>query len=281
MHLWLRRLAALPAATVITLTAACTVPSDEHRASGEVFDPYENVNRKVHAFNRGVDKVIYRPAAKGYVFILPDEIRTSIGYFAENMSKPTDVVDFLAQGRVKEAVITVGRFLMNTTIGFGGLADPATEFGIPDLDTDFGEVLYTWGFDEGAYIELPFFGPSTERDSVGLAVDVFTNPLGYLEYGSNFQNLRYGSYILDRLNDRGTYSETIDSVLYESADSYAQARIIFLQNRRFELAGEGGDPYVDAYADPYADPYEDAYADPYADPYADIFDDPEATADRF
>jgi len=273
MHLWLRRLAAVSAAALVSLTAACTVPSDEFRASGEVFDPYENINRGVHAFNRGVDRVIYRPASKGYVFILPDEIRTSIGYFADNMSKPTDVMDFLFQGKFKEAGITVGRFLMNTTIGFGGLADPATEFGIPDLDTDFGEVLYTWGFDEGAYIELPFFGPSTERDSVGLFVDIFTNPLGYLEYGSNFQNLRYGSYILDRLNDRGTYSDTIDSILYESADSYAQARIIFLQNRRFELAGDEGDPYVDAYADPYADPYEDAYAN--------IFDDPQATADRY
>lgn len=260
MRLTLRPVLTVCALITACFVSACTLPSDAQKASGEVFDPHENRNRGVHKFNLGVDKVLFRPASKGYVSVIPGPIQTSIGNFAQNLAMPSHAVDFILQGRPKDAMQAVGRFLMNSTIGFGGLADPATEFGMPPAETDFGETLHVWGFEEGAYVELPFFGPSTQRDTVGLVVALFTNPVSFT-LTRPVNNTRFWAEILRRMGDRGNYSDTVDSILYESADSYAQARLIYLQNRRFELDGGADDPNYDNYADPYADLYEDPYAE--------------------
>lgn len=241
------------------LVAGCGSP-DARNDSGDIHDPYENVNRGVHKFNLGVDKIFFRPAAKGYTKVIPDSIEDSFNHFSTNISEPGDTVNFLFQGRFKDAGISAARFLMNSTIGFGGLADPASEFGLPVTDTDFGETLYVWGVGEGPYVELPFLGPSNARDSVGILVDLFTNPIS-LTPQNPVENVGIYAEALERLSDRGRFSDTVDSILYESADSYAQARIIYLQNRRFELAGSGGETYLDPYADATDDPYEDPYAE--------------------
>lgn len=240
------------------VVSACTVP-DHKLAPDEVFDPHEKFNRQIHAVNRGIDRAFFRPASKGYVTIVPAPMVTSFSQFTDNLSEPSNLVNSLLQGDGKKAGTAVARFLINSTIGFGGLADPATEFGIPARNTDFGETLYVWGVPEGAYVELPVLGPSTERDAVGTFVDIFTNPVDHV--ADLPKNTGTYAKIIQRMGDRGRYSDTVDSILYESADSYAQARIIYLQNRRFELAGAGRDTYVD--------PYEDAYIDPYEDPYAE------------
>lgn len=261
----LRRTFRMTAPLIVgALLAACSVPDASYVSSGEVFDPHENTNRGVHRFNRAVDTALFRPASRGYTTVIPDPIEDSFNYFSQNLSEPGDTVNYLLQGRVKEAGISLARFLVNSTIGFAGLADPATDFGIPATSTDFGETLYVWGFNEGAYVELPIFGPSTQRDAVGIVVDFFTNPLSYEEHIDR-KNLGAYARVVERLSTRGRYSDTIDSVLYESSDSYALARLIYLQNRRFELEGSGGDSYVDPYDDPYSntgtaiDPYEDPY----------------------
>ncbi len=251
---------------LVALVSACSVPDSNYANSGEVFDPYEDANRSVHRFNLAVDSALFRPASRGYTTIVPDPIEDSFNHFSQNLSEPRDTVNFLLQGRVKEAGISLARFLVNSTIGFAGLADPATEFGIPATSTDFGETLYVWGVDEGAYVELPIFGPSTQRDAVGRVVDFFTNPLGYNDKIDDEYITVYAN-VVENLSDRGRYTDTIDSILYESADSYAVARVIYLQNRRFKLEGAAGDSYVDPYDDPYA--ATDPYADPYEDPYAD------------
>lgn len=247
------------AAAVIVTVSACTVP-DGPQQSGDVFDPYENVNRGIHSFNRGVDKALFRPASKGYVAIVPDPMVTSFSYFADNISEPSNMVNAILQGNGKRAGTALARFLMNSTIGFLGLADPATEFGLPADHTDFGETLHAWGAQEGAYVELPFLGPSNERDAVGTLVDLFTNPIQFARHNPA-DNISTYAKIVQRMGDRGRFSDTVDSILYESADSYAQSRLIFLQNRRFELAGRHGQTY--------ADPYEELNADPYEDPYAE------------
>jgi phospholipid-binding lipoprotein MlaA len=246
------------------LSAGCAVKDTQPRSSAEPFDPYEGNNRKIHQFNIAVDKVFFRPASIGYTKIVPDPIEDSFNSFAANLSEPGDAANFLLQGDFRQAGISLGRFLMNSTIGFAGLADPATEFGIPETETDFGATLATWGFSEGAYIELPFFGPSTQRDSVGVVVDFFTNPLTFAPQRP-LENIGFYAEAVERLSARGRFSDTIDSILYESEDSYAVARVIYLQNRRFELEGNSGDTYVDPYAETAIDPYEDPYADPYAE----------------
>lgn len=232
---------------VVTL-AACSTGGPQGASDG-VDDPFEAQNRKVHAFNRGLDRALVRPAGKGYTTIVPDDIEDSVGNFAENLDRPSYVLNAILQGDLRGATVSTGRFLINSTLGFAGLFDVASDFNIDEHETDFGETLHIWGVGEGAYLELPLLGPSTQRDAVGIVVDFFSNPLRYTLDApeENYSSIAGGA---SRLGDRGRFSDTIDSILYESADSYAQARLIYLQNRRFELgddasaAGTEIDPFA-------------------------------------
>lgn len=239
MPFLLRPLKFLVALILAVSVAACAKQDPVARNAGEVYDPLENTNRAIHNFNRGLDRVAFRPASKGYVAVVPSDMVTSFGLFAENLSMPGQAVNALLQGDLKTSGIAVSRFLINSVLGIGGLGDPASDFNIPEVDTDFGETLHVWGVGEGAYMELPLLGPSTGRDAAGIAVDLVLNPLGYVEQNTA-ENISIYAEVVRRLGDRGTYSDTIDSILYESADSYAQSRLIYLQNRRFQL-GDGAE----------------------------------------
>ncbi len=256
----------------MTVLSACASNPDGPTRQGSVFDPYENTNRSIHKFNLGVDRFLFRPASKGYVKIVPDPMVTSFNHFAENISLPGQAVDYLLQGNPKQMGNALLRFVINMTVGGIGLSDPASELNLPPVDTDFGETLHVWGFGEGAYVELPFYGPSTTRDAVGVVVNLFSNPINFTPTRPA-DNLGVYAEVVRRMGDRGRYSDTVDSILYESADSYAQARLIYLQNRRFELTRDDEDAYLGLYTDPYAetgtDPVRDPYLDPYEDPYAE------------
>jgi phospholipid-binding lipoprotein MlaA len=263
--LWFRL---APALGALLLVAACAAPGPGHSPE-EPFDPYEKTNRKIHEFNRSIDRAVIRPAGRGYSNFLPDDIETLIGRFAFNLSLPGSIVNNILQGNGRGATEDTYRFVVNSTMGLGGFFDPATELGMPEpTDADFGETLYVWGVREGGYVELPLLGPSTERAAWGKVVDVFTNPLTYaLESPENY----YGTAasVSSRLSDRGRFSDTIDSILYESADSYAQARSLYLQNRRFKLGQGREGAYLDPYDAQYGtvgDPYDltiGSYEDPY------------------
>ncbi|AZV79720.1 VacJ family lipoprotein [Parasedimentitalea marina] len=259
MILTLRQTFLLVALLLTGLTAGCAGQSPEARAAGEVFDPYEGTNRSIHDFNLAVDRSLFRPASNGYVAVVPPEIVTSFGLFAENLSMPGQAVNSLMQGDLPQTGLAVSRFLINTVLGIGGLFDPASDFKMARVNTDFGETLHVWGFGEGAYVELPLYGPSTTRDAVGVVADFFTNPITFARQNPA-DNIGVYAEIVRRMGDRGNYSATIDSILYESADSYAQARLIYLQSRRFELGGDQ-DSYDGVFGDPYSDPYEDIYAE--------------------
>ena len=211
-----------------------------------IYDPFEQRNRKVHAFNRGVDRAIIRPAARGYTAVLPDEIEDSVGHFATNLGQPSNMTNALLQGNLEGFGLATARFLINSTLGLGGIFDVASDFNVPRYDTDFGETLYTWGVEEGAYLELFLVGPSTQRAAAGRIVDLFTNPLSYAlddpeRYYPPVASAAAG------LGYRGRYSDTVDSILYDSADSYAQARLIYLQNRRFKLGDAAAAPEIDPF----------------------------------
>lgn len=226
--------------------SACASTSTSVQSDG-IYDPYEKQNRQTHAFNLGLDKNIVRPAARGYSSVLPDEIEDSIGNFAANLGQPSVIVNSLLQGNLRGAGLSTSRFLTNTVLGFAGFVDAAAEFGMPEHDTDFGETLYVWGAGEGAYVELPALGPSTVRAATGKVVDLFTNPLSYaLDSPEKYYGT--GAGVASRLSDRGQFSDTVDSILYDSADSYAQARLIYLQNRRFELGQEDASADIDPFA---------------------------------
>jgi phospholipid-binding lipoprotein MlaA len=232
---------------VAGLTAGCAAAPTPQA----IQDPNESANRTVHAFNTGVDRALLRPASQVYGTVVPKPVRKGISNFSENLDEPGAFINHLLQGRIDLAAQNVLRFAVNTTAGVGGLMDAASWLGMPEATTDFGETLHRWGAAEGNYVELPLSGPSTTRDSWGSVVDIALNPLTYIDNASITDKV-LAADTAATIGDRYTFGETFDSVLYDSADSYAQARLLYLQNRRFELGQEVAD---DNFEDPYEDPY--------------------------
>ena len=232
-------------AALAALTACSPVP-----APSGVADPMEQQNRAVHRANVGLDRVIARPVSQAYGAVLPLPVRTGVSNFADNLGTPGLVLNNLMQARIEAATSNAFRFILNTTFGLGGMLDFASAAGIPKDPTDFGETLYVWGVPEGTYTELPVLGPSTSRHVVGRVVDFAINPLNAVT-ATPESGIITGTRVGARIGDRYRYSDLVDSVLYESADSYAQAKLLYLQNRRFALSGAAQvqefDPYEDVY----------------------------------
>jgi phospholipid-binding lipoprotein MlaA len=241
-------------AGICLLSACAGTPS----ANG-VNDPFEPANRKVHAFNRGVDRMLVSPAAKGYGNVVPEPVKRAVGNVADTLDLPGDIANNLLQFRLADAGQNTLRLATNLTFGLAGLIDFSGAVGLEGKPTDFGETLHVWGVGEGPYMELPFAGPSTVRDTAGMVVDITLNPVR-LALPDKEATAATVMKLFSRLGDRDRYSETIDSILYESADSYAQARLLYLQNRRFELGQETA-PADGTTEDGFIDPYEDPYAE--------------------
>jgi phospholipid-binding lipoprotein MlaA len=229
-------------ASIVGLSA-CARPA----VSDAVNDPHEVENRQMFAFNTGVDKSVLKPVASK-VGDGRGTIATGIKHFADNLDVPGDVVNNVLQLRLGRAVHNTLRFTLNSTVGVAGLFDPATAMGLAAKETDFGETLYVWGVDEGAYQVLPFVGPSTARDTAGMVADYALNPLRFV-IKSPESYLDTAAHAIDKVNSRARHSATIDSILYDSADAYEQARLLYLQNRRYAL---GQTPSEDTFEDPYA-----------------------------
>lgn len=245
----LRRLAlALPFA----LAACATAP-----APGGINDPLEPLNRGVHEVNVGLDRALVGPASDVYGGAIPKPLQRVVNNVSGTLDLPGDIVNGILQADAEGAGINSLRLAANLTFGVFGLFDAATAIGLPQRPTDFGETLHVWGVGEGIYVELPLLGPSTARDAVGLAVDIVANPVRVLASNKDRRAVT-GVGLLARLGDRNRYSETVESILYDSADSYAQARLLYLQNRRFAL-GQSADAAPDGADGTFVDPYEDPY----------------------
>lgn len=240
--------AALLALVALSACGAATLPGE-----GVINDPAEEQNRAMFEFNVAVDRTIVRPASVGAAAILPEPVRQGIGNFASNLDQPRYVLNNLLQLRFEEALQNTWRFAINSTVGLGGLLDPASGIGLYEADTDFGETLHVWGAPEGAYVVLPILGPSTSRDTVGLVVDRAMNPVRFLVEAPESRYLTAIDAV-GALDTRYRYGDAIDDLYYDSADGYAAARILYLSNRRFELRGAAQDDYFDPYTDSYEDP---------------------------
>lgn len=260
---------AVAAALILLVVAGCTRP-DGTVSRADVFDPFEEQNRRAHEFNVSLDRGVVRPVSKGYGLVIPLWLQAGIGNFSRNLGQPRVILNNLLQGDIENAGLNTLRFAMNTTFGVGGIFDPATEARIPLRETDFGVTMHVWGVPEGAYLELPFWGPTTERDIVGSLVNFAIDPLSWA-LPLNRRYARIVADVADGVGERDRLSETIDSVLYDSEDSYAQTRLIYLQNRAFELGSSSANTSEDPYLDPYGDgdtAAVDPFFDPYEDPYA-------------
>ncbi len=211
-------------------------------------DPYEAQNRGFHQFNKELDTLVLRPAGNAYVTYVPQPVAIGVSNFADNMGLPGTVLNDILQLKIDEAAQNTGRFVLNSTVGLLGVLDPASQMGLLEKPTDFGETLSFFGMPEGAYVELPVLGPSTDRDMFGSLVDFIIDPT-WLFIPRPLVYLSYGASVGTTVGDRGRYSATVDSILYDSADGYAQARLLYLENRRYQL---GQPAMTDTFEDPYA-----------------------------
>ncbi|PYG29097.1 phospholipid-binding lipoprotein MlaA [Pelagimonas varians] len=202
-----------------------------------IHDPSEAMNRQVHQFNLMVDDKMFRGDGPSIAEAVPRPVYEVTGNVAETLSLPGVVVNDVLQGKLNEATRNSVRLIVNATMGLGGLMDVAADMGLPEDETDFGETLAVWGVSEGGYVVLPIYGPSNDRDVVGQVVDLLINPIAYVvSVPASFVGPVLE--LVDDVGDRQIYGDTYDSVLHESADSYKQMRLIYLQNRRYELGEE-------------------------------------------
>ncbi|ABL70127.1 MULTISPECIES: MlaA family lipoprotein [Paracoccus] len=234
---------------ILLVAAAMLAACSADRGDDGINDPYEPMNRKVHAFNRGLDARVVKPLGSGMSGGngVGSHAVGAVGNFGSNLAQPGKVVNHLLQGKPGPAARSTLRFLVNTTLGLAGFLDPAgSDFALPEEDTDFGQTLATWGVGEGPYLELPLIGPSTQRDAVGRVVDLVIDPMrGWLNRDQYLIGM--GARVASKAGERGRFGDSVDSILHESADSYAQTRLIWLQHRRHELGEEG--EHIDPYAE--------------------------------
>jgi len=159
------------ATTQAEVPARHSISEFRDQAFAEVTDPWEGFNRNMYRFNFYFDKYLFLPVVNSYEFVTPTFLQERVSGFYNNLGEVKNLTNSLFQLKGKESVTTLGRFVTNSTLGLGGLFDPATSFGLERHNEDFGKTLAYWGADSGPYLVLPIFGPSSLRDTGGLAVD--------------------------------------------------------------------------------------------------------------
>ncbi|WP_375201067.1 MlaA family lipoprotein [Hyphococcus sp.] len=204
------------------------------QADGSVPDPWEGFNRKMFAFNDGLDRKIMTPTAKAYRAVTHKKQRKGFRNFLANLRTPVIFVNDLLQGEPKRAGETLGRFFINSTIGFGGMGDPAERMGIAQHSEDFGQTLAVWGVDSGPYMVLPFLGPSTMRDGFGAGVDLTLDP-GFWIATDTARYLQWSKAGAGVITSREPLIEPLDGIRADSLDFYASIRSFYLQSRKREI----------------------------------------------
>ncbi len=257
------RLSATAAALICTgfVAGGCaTAPADpsERAAFEATNDPLEPMNRQIFAFNQAADKYVIRPVAQGYRDVLPDFVRNRIKDFLDNLNEPVIFMNNMLQGEGGRAAKTVTRFVVNSTVGVGGLYDVLGANGVAQETGDFGQTLYRWGVPPGPYLVLPIFGPSNPRDAVGIyGVDGLADPFNRLVDGTIYNKptlmyVREGLYGIDL---RSRNIDTLDQLERDSLDFYAKMRSVSRQYRDSVLRhGASAEPDYSLYGGPEPSP---------------------------
>ncbi len=228
----LRRLVAQGAllASLILGGCATTTVGDESR------DPLERYNRAMYAFNEKVDDYVMKPLAKGYQAVTPAFVDRGVTNFFNNLDDVTNLVNNLLQLKPGAALSDLGRITLNTSLGLFGLVDVASAFQLEKHDEDFGQTLGYWGIPSGPYLVLPFWGPSTVRDTFGLGGDYLTEPYTYVED----RNARYELFTLEAIDTRADLLAASRILERSTFDPYTFLRDAYLQQRRNQVFD--GDP---------------------------------------
>jgi phospholipid-binding lipoprotein MlaA len=212
-------------------------PSDAEAVAEfrETNDPIEPLNRAAYFVNDGLDTLLLRPAAEAYRIFLPPEVRTAIRNVLANLRTPVILVNDLLQGETHRAGETIGRFVINTTLGIGGIMDRARDFGLLGHTEDFGQTLAVWGLPEGPYLFIPVLGPSNPRDIVGTGVDLAAQPLTWVTGNDTVEAVLITRQVLTGLDTREGLIEPLDALRQGSLDPYAALRSAYRQRRAAEI----------------------------------------------
>lgn len=195
-------------------------------------DPVEPVNRGIFSFNQGIDDAAIKPLARGYESLVSDWGRERVGNFFDNLQAPVSFLNSLLQGDPQNALAVFWRFVINTTIGLGGIYDTAEEAGLSARKEDFGQTIGVYNEnDPGAYVVLPILGPSSTRDTVGFVVDTLTNPFNYLPGAAVA-----GLVVSEGIHDRADILELTDEIEQTSFDPYSTYRSAYIQHRADEVS---------------------------------------------
>lgn len=257
------------------LASGCaTVPGQDRLAER---DPLEKFNRGVWNVNQAADKVLIKPATNVYRAVAPKPVRSGVTNFFSNVSEPWSFVNNMLQGKPKRAMQNLGRFVLNTTVGIGGLFDVAGKNGIQPAYEDFGQTLARWGVNGGPYLVLPLLGPSTLRDGVGSGIAFLADPINVgIREADVPDKVTYpyrGMMVIDlrsQLMDSGG-----DAFLKSSLDPYATARSAYLQRRRAAILDQ--EDSLDAGPPDEGVPADDAGAKPPATAASDAAPTPPAS----
>lgn len=249
----------LAALAALALTGCATLPPDAPR---DPRDPWEPFNRSMWAVNDTLDRGIARPVARGYVKVVPQPMRTGIGNFFTNLAYPSTVANSLLQGKFGQFANDLGRLVVNTTFGIGGLFDPATQMGLAMNDEDLGQTLGKWGLPPGPFLMRPVFGPSTVRDTFGDAADFWIDPKHYVTNDW----VKYGLYVQELVHRRAQLLAA-EAVQDNAYDPYAFMRNAWLQRREYLIRdGAVDDDDVEIHFDDEEMPAEEPAEAPQAQP---------------
>lgn len=191
-------------------------------------DPWERANRSTYEFNDAMDRAVLKPVAQGYRRVVPGFARTGVSNFLSNLAYPTTLVNNLLQLKLKDAVSDAARLALNSTLGLGGLLDPATDAGLVRNDEDFGQTLGRWGVPSGPYLVIPFLGPSTLRDAPAHYPDYLTDLRHYVV--DDEVELALGGL---SVVDRRARLIPVEEALAGAFDRYALMRNAYLQRREY------------------------------------------------
>lgn len=218
------------AATAVAIAISCALCGTAWAAPSEDtnHDPIEPVNRGIFWFNDKVDVYVLEPVATGWNAIAPARVQESISNFFQNLRFPIVAVNNLLQGKLRNTGSDIGRFVVNTTVGVAGFFDPASGWGMEQHNEDFGQTLGYWGLPPGPYLVLPFFGPSSPRDAVGLGVD---SVLAVYPWAVEFVYTA-SARAVDLVNARSLVLKEVREIKSSSLDYYVAVRNGYRQRRQ-------------------------------------------------